>query len=108
MIEFISYTGKWPNLCSGVLTLRIDGKEVSFGHEPGSYDVVNACFKDNNYAKFWRSGGGVYNRGNYNFEVEEGEWEYNGCLPEEYEPYAEQFMTVMNKNVECGCCGGCI
>lgn len=26
-VEFVSYTGKWPNLCSGILTLNIDGVE---------------------------------------------------------------------------------
>jgi hypothetical protein len=30
-IEFVSYNGKYPNLCSGKLTVKIDGKEVSFG-----------------------------------------------------------------------------
>ena len=30
-VRFISYTGKWFNLCSGVLTLEIDGDEVAFG-----------------------------------------------------------------------------
>lgn len=107
-IEFVSYTGKWPNLCSGVLTLRIDGKEVSFGHKSGSYDVVNDRFNDNNYDSFWGTGGCIYNRGNWDFEIEKGEWEYYGNLPEEYEPYANQFMEVMNENVEWGCCGGCI
>ena len=29
-VEFVSYTGNYPNLCSGDLTLRIDGKEVNF------------------------------------------------------------------------------
>ena len=33
MVEFVSYTGTYPNLCSGVLTLRIDGEEVRFGHD---------------------------------------------------------------------------
>ena len=29
-IEFISYDGKYPNLCSGVLTLRVDGQIRQF------------------------------------------------------------------------------
>ena len=29
-IEFVSYTGKYPCLCMGTLTLKIDGKEMSF------------------------------------------------------------------------------
>ena len=29
-IEFVSYNGKYPNLCSGVLTLRVDGQIRQF------------------------------------------------------------------------------
>ena len=25
-IEFVSYTGEWPCLCSGTLTIKVDGK----------------------------------------------------------------------------------
>ena len=32
-IEFISYTGKYPALCYGVLTLKIDNEEVAFGFD---------------------------------------------------------------------------
>lgn len=31
-VKFVSYTGKSPNLCSGVLTLKIDGTQYKFGH----------------------------------------------------------------------------
>ena len=31
-VKFISYTGEYPNLCSGVLTLEIDGVQYKFGH----------------------------------------------------------------------------
>lgn len=31
-VKFISYTGKYPCLCSGILTLEIDGKKVRFGY----------------------------------------------------------------------------
>ena len=30
-IEFVSYTGEYPNLCNGILTLKIDNKIVKFG-----------------------------------------------------------------------------
>ena len=26
-VKFISYTGKYPNLCSGIITLEIDGEK---------------------------------------------------------------------------------
>ena len=29
-VEFVSYDGKWPNLCSGKLVLSIDGVTVEF------------------------------------------------------------------------------
>ena len=29
-IKFISYTGKYPNLCSGVLTLNIEGNSIYY------------------------------------------------------------------------------
>lgn len=32
-VEFVNYSGCYPNLCRGVLTLRIDGEEVKFGHD---------------------------------------------------------------------------
>lgn len=30
-IKFIEYTGKWPRLCVGILTLEIDGIPYKFG-----------------------------------------------------------------------------
>lgn len=41
-VEFVSYTGKFPNLCSGVLTLRIDGENVKFGHSIEDFDWQSA------------------------------------------------------------------
>ena len=32
-IEFVSYTGAYPNLCSGILTMKVNGKEYEFGHD---------------------------------------------------------------------------
>lgn len=37
-VKFVSYSGKYPNFCRGVLVLKIDGIEYCFGHEVGSYD----------------------------------------------------------------------
>ena len=45
-VEFVSYTGRYPNLCSGVLTLKINGTTYTFG-----------CGQK--YASFWESGGGL-------------------------------------------------
>lgn len=30
-IEFVSYNGAYPNLCSGTFVVRLDGIETSFG-----------------------------------------------------------------------------
>ena len=44
MIKFISYTGKYPCLCLGVLTVEINGKKYKFGHDFEHYQ-----FKENRY-----------------------------------------------------------
>ena len=51
-VQFISYTGRYPNLCSGVLTLKIDGEICHFGHEPYSYNYDEDRYNDDNYEKF--------------------------------------------------------
>ena len=92
-IEFISYSGAYPNLCSGKLVLSIDGKEVSFGYN-------NA-----DYPQFWVSGGWI----DEEYNTYECMWEINADeLPEQYRQYANEIYTVFNDNVEYGCCGGCV
>lgn len=87
-VKFVSYTGKYPNLCCGDLTLEIDGKQVRFGNEKRP--------------RFWSSGGSC--RGG----IEHGEWEIDvEEIPEEYRKYAAEIDRVFNENVEHGCCGGC-
>lgn len=92
-VKFISYTGKYPCLCCGILTLEIDGKRVQFG-----YGASNN--------PFWTSGGGL----NPNYEgIYQGEWQINvDRIPEEYRKYVREIDEVFNENVEWGCCGGCI
>lgn len=72
-VKFVSYTGKWPNLCSGVLTLEIDGIVYCFGHEVGSYDFKANKYKDNNSDSFWHSGGCVLADEDWNYNVLQGE-----------------------------------
>ena len=92
-VKFISYTGKYPNLCSGILTLEIDGEKATFG-------------LDGQYEEFWRSGGYVI----WNADiVATDEWLIEiECLPQKYQKYAREIDEVFNANVEHGCCGGCI
>ena len=94
-VKFVSYTGSFPNLCSGILTLEIDGVEVKFGSSwKGEVD----------YPKFWVSGGGL----DSDYCAFCGEWVIDARdLPEQYRKYAVEIDRVFNENVEWGCCGGC-
>lgn len=85
-VEFVSYTGKWPCLCCGILTVRIEGKEVEFN------DIA--------------SGGYVRFDEDWNEDVGQGPWHVR--VPAEYAEYAEEINECMNINVRWGCCGGCI
>lgn len=97
-VKFVSYTGKYPNLCRGVLTLEIHGERVTFGdgfRKPAPM-----------YRSFWTSGGDV----NFSTEgITKNQWIID-CddLPEHLRQYAEEIDKVFNDNVEHGCCGGCI
>ena len=44
-VEFVSYSGKYPCLCMGAVTLKIDGEEVKFGNKYSHKDV--------GYPTFW-------------------------------------------------------
>lgn len=102
MIEFVSYSGRFPNLCSGVLTLMIDGEMVRFGHD---YSQYRSWETDGNYPAFWSSGGGLTE----DYEACCGRWQIDpDKIPERYKHYADGFDEVFNSNVEYGCCGGCI
>lgn len=103
-IEFVSYTGSYPNLCRGVLTLKIDGEEVKFGHESKDFDWKNNKYKDNNYSSFWRSGGGLDSE----YCAYQSEWLIDVSeLPEQYRKYAREINEIFNESVPFGCCGGC-
>jgi len=40
-IKFISYDGKYPNLCRGVFTVMINEKEYKFGHNYSNYHYID-------------------------------------------------------------------
>jgi len=116
-VKFVSYTGEYPNLCSGVLTLEIDGVKYKFGHNYSNYhfdENRNGYFSDEdpehpNFGAFWTSGGSVTHDSNWNFDVDHGEWEIDVQeLPEQFRELAAEIDVVFNENVEYGCCGGCI
>lgn len=119
-IKFISYTGKYPNLCRGILTVEINGKEYKFGH-----DFEHYHFKENrydnedpnnpNFDAFWKPGGCI--RGDFTIGVYSTQepWELNDEYNQVDETHPQwiidllpQLLFVFNENVEYGCCGGCI
>lgn len=85
-LEFVSYNGEYPNLCSGILKIKLDGKIIIF---------PRFCLL---------SGGRVY----MNKHFEKGEWtivKFPDNFPEELKSYVEK---LVNENVDFGCCGGCV
>lgn len=110
-IEFVSYTGKYPNLCSGMLTLRINGEEVRFGDNYRWNDTTCEYeYIDDIYDKFWCSGGNCgFTNGYANSYVNTASWKIDrDKLPEKYREYADEIAKVFNDNVDWGCCGGCL
>lgn len=101
-VEFIKYTGAYPNLCSGILTLKIDGETVTFGSKYRNPTPM--------YEKFWSSGGSCGFSNNYSSSyVHEGRWIIHTTdIPAQYQKYAHEIDEVFNDNVERGCCGGCL
>lgn len=89
MVEFVSYDGKYPCLCDGTLTIRVNGNTYRFN---------NAMI----------SGGGIYRNEEWDMWVELGDWEVDLKEHPELEPYKEEITRLVNENVEHGCCGGCI
>lgn len=91
MVEFISYDGKWPNLCRGTLKIK-----------------VNGIFYSLKYAMC--SGGSVWFDKDWCDHVESGPWTIDIDEKEypELIPYVEEITKVVNENVPQGCCGGCI
>lgn len=100
-VKFISYTGKYPNLCSGILTLEIDGVEHTFGNKNNEHQPE--------FESFWCSGGNVWFSDNWDAHVEEGKWSIDvDYLPEQFRKYVQEIDRIFNENVESGCCGGCV
>ena len=90
MVEFVSYDGEYPNLCSGELKILVNKKEYILNN------VLLSC-------------GNVWLDNNCDEHVETGFWTVNTFyIPEELKQYIGEIELVVNENVEHGCCGGCI
>ena len=88
-LEFVSYDGAYPNLCSGQLVMAIDGARVDF---------PSHCLS---------SGGSVSFDKDWSENVTDGPWsisQYPEGFPEELKAAA---VDLVNENVPYGCCGGC-
>jgi len=118
-VEFVSYDGAYPNFCRGVLTVKIDGKLVRFGHHYDNMhyneDLKKWVSEDEdpnnpNYDSFWSSGGEITHDGDWNnIEIHEEEWNIDvDNLDEKFWDLADELDRVINENIPYGCCGGCI
>lgn len=113
-VKFISYNGRYPNLCSGVLVLEIDGMQYKFGHNSDKLRLDNDSNKwryidENpdhpNFEPFWTSGGYI----SRDYNTVRDEWIIDvDALPEQFKHLATELDKVFNGNVKWGCCGGCI
>lgn len=88
MVEFVSYDGAFPNLCSGTLVLKINGEVRT---------MPDYCL---------HSGGGVYFDEDWNETVTSGRWSIT--LPDDLEPLRDEIEECINENIPYGCCGGCV
>jgi hypothetical protein len=104
-IKFVSYDGDFPNLCSGNLILEIDGIRKTFGYE-----------YENDYPKFWMSGGCVTFDEDWSASVLSDDWIFDsyddgdlGKIREDFtEDEYETIKRLFQENVPNGCCGGCV
>jgi hypothetical protein len=88
IVKFISYNGSYPNLCSGDLVIEVNGKIYELTDHPLS------------------SGGSVRFDSDWNEHISSGEWSVT--VPNELKDYEEEITDIVNSNVRCGCCGGCV
>lgn len=89
-LKFVSYDGKFPNLCSGTLVISLDNVKYSMKY----------CLC---------SGGSVWFDNEWSEHVESGAWTVLiKQLPEPLKPFFMEIEQLVNENVEWGCCGGCV
>lgn len=91
VIEFVDYTGSFPCLCYGNLTLRINGEERTLTDDDGFH--------------MWPGGSVSFDEDCLEI-VTTGPWSVS--LPNDLEQYHEEIEALVNENVSYGCCGGCV
>jgi len=99
-IKIVSYTGRWPNLCSGILTFRT--------YSPGGHSTLYA------WDNVLESNGTCCASNDY--EPTEGPWSvrwdpYDPKTRREMEAFGPAARALLEKRIndslEKGCCGGC-
>ena len=93
-VEFVSYSGAYPNLCSGTLIVRIEGVEHAYSRclIPGGSCGFDANRNERITRAPWK-GLDRYNVPSWIFETEGLE---------------AAILEAVNANVPWGCCGGCL
>ena len=86
-VEFVSYTGKYPNLCTGDLTLKIDGVVEYFRYDRRAFWRIDNYMPNNPHNSRWT------------VNLRE--------LPVKYQKYRNEIEEVMNNEMPRPCCGGC-
>jgi hypothetical protein len=89
-LDFVSYNGAWPNLCSGTLVLRLDGKQIVF---------PEYCLS---------SGGSVSFTADWDEVVTSGSWSISEFPKGFPDALKQEAVRIVNNNVSFGCCGGCV
>lgn len=110
-VDFVSYYGSYPTLCTGILHLIINGVHWFFGNFDDIDKITDfaersiALSADSQWSgRFWFSGGSVTETG----DVVKGDWIADmDLLPDYLKFYTNEIIGVMNNFVEHGCCGGC-
>ena len=99
-VEFVDYTGDYPCLCSGEVTLKIDGQVVKF--------VRYKCESEESGKPYLSltSGGHCYFDDEWNDHVIDGPWGID--LDPRYAELEDEILEVINSNIPWGCCGGCL
>lgn len=90
----------------GMLTIKVNGCKMTFG---GCLDdKLNYVTGD--YSSFCSTSGCVRCNSEGVFDVEHGEWYYDGYtkLPDVIKDNIDEVMELFNEHVPYGCCGGCI
>lgn len=93
-IKIVSYSGRYPNLCHGVLKLRINKKLVSLENiltSGGQCGIDSKTWESHVTQAPWR--------------ILDRDW---GKVPDWVKPYKDDILHAVNKNIPYGCCGGCI